>query len=154
MSRHIRSSPIGKGLLSMKKSTSLAVLMLSLSAPVLLVLILLAPAACSRDSSADNSSTTASHTVKMSGAAYDISSITIPKGGTITFVTEQGTAHNLVTGANGKTQSEDGAADLGAGGHLVNSGSSWTTPPWNLAGTFHVTCTYHPAMNLTVTVTG
>jgi plastocyanin len=95
-------------------------------------------------------------TVSMSGVAFDVPSITIPKGSTITFVTAQGgSPHNLVNGTSGLAHPEQGVPDFGTGGQTVGSGASWTSPPWTTAGTFHVTCTYHPTtMTLTVTVTG
>lgn len=94
-------------------------------------------------------------TVTMGGTSFDQSSVTISKGATITFTTDQGgTAHNLVNGTNGKAAPESGAPDFG-GGQLVGPGKSWVSPPWNTAGTFHVTCTFHPnTMTMTVTVTG
>lgn len=112
--------------------------------------------ACGGSSSNTNASSTSNYTVTMSGVIFNQNSITIPKGSTITFTTQQGgAAHNLVNGTNGQTHPESGAPDFGSGGHTVGAGQSWTTGQWNTAGTFHVTCTYHPTtMTLTVTVTG
>lgn len=127
----------------MKKITFLAIFVVAFS-----VL-----AACGGTST---STTSSSYTVTMSGVTFNTSSISIPKGSTITFTTEQGgTAHNLVNGLNGQAHPEAGTPDFGTGGQTVGAGQSWTTAPWSTAGTFHVTCTYHPTtMNLTVTVTG
>jgi plastocyanin len=129
----------------MKRITLLAVFAMMLAALV----------ACGGSSSA-NTSTASNYTVTMSGVTFSVNSITIPKGSTITFTTDQGgSAHNLVNGSNGQAHPESGAPDFGSGGHTVGAGQSWTTSPWNTAGTFHVTCTYHPTtMTLTVTVTG
>ncbi len=93
-------------------------------------------------------------TVTMGGTSCDVASITIAQGGTITFTTDQGgTAYTLVNGTNGKAAPESGAADF-SGGQLVGPGKSWTSPPWNTAGTFPVTCTFHPnPMTMAVTVT-
>jgi hypothetical protein len=61
--------------------------------------------------------------------------------------------HLLLVGTNGTAHSEAGAPDFGTAGHAVQPGQSWTTSPWNQAGTYHVTCQIHPqTMNLTVTV--
>ncbi len=130
----------------MKRITLLAVLAMMLTALV----------ACGGSSSNSSASTTSNATVTMSGVIFNQNSISIPKGSTITFTTEQGGAsHNLVNGTNGQAHPESGAPDFGSGGHTVGAGQSWTTPPWNTAGTFHVTCTYHPTtMTMTVTVTG
>lgn len=127
----------------MKKITFLAILVVVFSLVV----------ACGGSASNGTGSST-SHTVTMSGVTFDTTSISIPKGSTITFMTPSGSAHNLVIGMNGHADSESGAPDFGNGGKTVGSGQSWTTPPWNTAGTFHVTCTYHPTtMTMTVTVT-
>lgn len=129
----------------MKKITVLAVLVLALALSTL--------AACGGDSTG---STSTKYTVNMSGVQFDVSSITVPKGSTITFTTASGgAAHSLVNGTNGQPHPEQGAPDFGNGGQTVGSGASWTSPPWNTAGTFHVTCTYHPTtMTMTVVVTG
>lgn len=130
----------------MKKITFLAILVLAFS--------LLA--ACGGGGGSGSSSTSTNYKVSMSGVTFAVSSITIPKGSTITFTTVQGgAAHNLVNGMSGHAQPENGAPAFGTGGQTVGAGQSWTSPPWNTAGTFHVTCTYHPTtMTLTVTVTG
>ena len=40
----------------------------------------------------------------------------------------------------------------GTAGHRSEVGDHWRTAPWTTPGTYRVTCTLHPAMNLTVTV--
>jgi plastocyanin len=93
--------------------------------------------------------------VMLVGTNFGTSSISISKGSTITFVEDSnnGALHILVIGQNGQQYSENGAPDFGgSAGQRVDVGTSWTTPPWNTAGTYHVTCTVHPLMNLTVTV--
>ncbi len=119
---------------------------------VLLVTLLAFIAACGVSQSATPTTTT----VTMGATSFDTSSVTISKGSAITFTTSQGgTAHNLINGSSGHLQAEQGVPDFGAGGQTVGAGQSWTTGPWNIAGTFHVTCTYHPTtMTLTVIVTG
>ena len=93
--------------------------------------------------------------VTMTANTFCEDSITISKGSTITFVDDKntGTEHILVIGKTGAPDTEQGAADFGSNGHTFQAGDSFTTPPWNTAGTFHITCTIHPTtMNLTVTV--
>lgn len=121
----------------------------------IVVLILTALVACG-GSSNTGSSSGSNTTVTMSGVTFSTNSITIPKGSTITFTTDQGgAAHNLVNGSDGQAHPESGVPSFGSGGQTVGAGQSWTTGPWNTAGTFHVTCTYHPTtMTLTVTVSG
>lgn len=96
------------------------------------------------------------NTVKLLSASFAATTLSIHKGETITFYDDpnQGSLHILVIGTGGQQVSEKGAPDFGgAAGERLDMGDSWTTPPWNTAGTFHVTCTAHPAtMNLVVTV--
>jgi plastocyanin len=129
----------------MKRITLLAVLAIVLTALV----------ACGGSSTTSTSAPT-NYAVTMSGVTFTTNTISITKGSTITFTTTQGgAAHNLVIGSSGHSRPESGSPDFGVGGHTVGSGQSWSTPPWATAGTFHVTCTYHPTtMTLTVTVTG
>lgn len=97
------------------------------------------------------------NTVRLEGQSFATSSITISKGSTIAFLDDpnNGALHILVIGQDGQQVSEQGAPDFGgAGGQRVDIGNIWTSPPWNTAGTYHVACTVHPAMNLTVTVKG
>lgn len=97
------------------------------------------------------------NTVKLEGQTFATSSITISKGSTIAFLDDpnNGALHILVVGQNGQAESEQGAPDFGGiAGQRVDIGDIWTTPPWNTAGIYHVACTVHPMMNLTVTVKG
>lgn len=97
------------------------------------------------------------NTVRLEGANFATSAITIAKGSTITFVDDpnNGALHILVIGQNGQQESEQGAADFGGlSGERMNIGDTWTTAPWNTAGTYHVACTIHSMMSLTVTVKG
>ena len=97
------------------------------------------------------------NTVKLEGQTFATSSITISKGSTISFLDDpnNGALHILVIGQNGQSESEQGAPDFGGlSGQRIDVGNTWTTPPWNTVGTYHVACTVHPAMNLTVTVKG
>jgi plastocyanin len=128
----------------------------SVSLLTLLLLLVLALLAACGGGSASNTTTPSNATVTMGATTFSVSSITISKGSTITFMTDQGgTAHHLVNGSNGQPRVEGGTPDFGSAGQTIGPGSSWTTAPWNVAGTFHVTCTYHPTtMTLTVTVTG
>lgn len=107
-------------------------------------------------SSGSGSSSSSTNTVTMGGTSFDMNTITISKGSTITFSTDQGgTVHNLVAGSNGQAQTQTGAPTFPSGGEVVKAGSTWTSPPWTTAGTFYVTCTYHPTtMTLKVIVTG
>lgn len=128
----------------MKKLVGIAILAVTI---ILLV-------ACTNTS---NTPTNNPNTVKAEGGSFSTSSITIKKGSTITFVDDSnnGALHILIIGQNAQQESEKGAPDFqGASGVRLDVGDSWTTPPWTIAGTYHVACTVHPAMNLTVIVIG
>ena len=97
------------------------------------------------------------NTILEEGQTFSVSSIMIKKGSTIQFVDDpnNGGLHILVIGQRAQQESEPGAPSFGGGsGIRMDIGDSWTTPVWNTAGTYHITCTVHPPMNLTVIVTG
>jgi plastocyanin len=61
--------------------------------------------------------------------------------------------HVLVVGKDAQPKSQEGAPSFGgASGHRSEVGDRWTTPPWTTTGTYWVTCTLHPSMNLKVVV--
>ena len=134
----------------MKKLVLLALFALSL--PFL--------AACGGGSSSNTGSSGggSSNTVTMGATTFNSNSITIKKGDTITFSTDQsGSPHDLVIGKNGNFTPEAGAPDFGgSNGHMVSPGQSWTTPTWDTPGTYDVSCTIHPTTmsDFVVTVTG
>jgi plastocyanin len=95
------------------------------------------------------------NTITMVGGTFSPVKITIPAGETITFLddSDNGATHFLVIGANGEAQHEAGAQDFGGlAGYRMEAGDLWQTKPWMTPGTYHVTCTVHPGMNLTITV--
>jgi plastocyanin len=98
-----------------------------------------------------------SNTVTMSNSTFGQSSISISKGSTITFKNDapasSGTFHQLRNGSNGTVQQEPGAPTINSPD--IQPGKTYTTPPFNTDGTYHIFCTIHPTtMNLTVTVSG
>lgn len=104
----------------------------------------------------NNTAASGPNTVRLLSASFSVASITIHKGEKLTFVDDssQGSLHILVVGTRGQQVGEKGAPDFGGlSGARLDAGDSWTTPPWNTAGSFHVTCTAHPAtMTMTVVV--
>ena len=91
--------------------------------------------------------------IGMRSSRFSIASRTIARAGTLTFTNDSPIPHVVSLGANGQTRRADGAATFGSDGHTFKPGATWTTPPWNAAGRFRVTCTLHPTMNLVVVVT-
>lgn len=104
-------------------------------------------------------------TIGMAHESFDVSSagpmraggpaaVTISKGSTLTFVNDSRWLHVIGPGEDGRINSEPGSASLGPrGAFLSESGQRFTTARWNTSGTFHVTCSLHPEMTVTVTVT-
>jgi plastocyanin len=117
---------------------------------VVLVVVTVLVVACG--GSAGGGSSTDVH---MGQTNFTQSSTTISKGSSINLINDTATTHII---ANGTW--ENNAAKPGAepGPPSVNNlqftsaNQSQTIGPFNAAGTFHLYCTVHPGMNLTVTV--
>lgn len=95
------------------------------------------------------------NTITMIGANFSQSAITITQDQTLAFLddSDNGATHFLVIGKDGQGTTEQGAPDFGGNsGSRIEAGNVLTTHPWKVPGVFHVTCTVHPGMNLTVTV--
>ena len=83
-------------------------------------------------------------TVVISGSSFG-DDITVAAGTTVTFQNDDGFEHSVTNGTNG-TPADDAAFDEDvAGGESVEI-------TFDEAGTFDVTCRYHPSMQMTVTV--
>ena len=82
--------------------------------------------------------------------------VTIKAGQAVTFndPADTGNVHNLVTGSNGQFSAEAGAPSQFAAASGVNfvPGQSMDIV-FPTAGTYKITCTIHPGMEATVTVT-
>ena len=79
--------------------------------------------------------------------------ISVKAGTAVTFDDSGGGPHNLVTGTNGQFSAESGApSELGSSGLAFNGGDTKTVT-FATAGTYSITCTIHPSMQATVTVT-
>jgi plastocyanin len=107
--------------------------------------------------------TTAATTPPASGAATITmgsghftgnTSVTIKAGQAVTFDDSAGGPHNLVIGMHGQFMAETGAPSSlnSQAGVPFDAGIKMTITFAN-AGTFNITCTFHPAMQATVTVT-
>jgi plastocyanin len=105
-------------------------------------------------SSGGQSSGAASNgTVHMGDTNFLQSSVTISKGGKVTLIDDASVVHIIQNGSwdNGAAKP---AKEAGAPTVQVNFQGNDTHDigPFNTAGTFHVYCTVHPGMNLTITV--
>ena len=81
----------------------------------------------------------------MASFAYDPSELTVAAGTTVLFVNDDSVAHTV-------TQGTDGTADEGAAfDEEVGPGES-VEITFDEAGDISITCRFHPAMNMVVTV--
>ena len=120
-----------------------------LAVAVLLALLSMLLAACSIH--ADTGPT--GPTVHMGGADFLQHSITISKGDSLTLVDDVSVAHTITNGSwvnsVAKSATESGAPSYN---QQFGGNDSSTVGPFSTAGTFHLYCTVHPGMNLTVIV--
>ena len=107
--------------------------------------------ACGTAGSAPNG---AGNTVHMNDMQFVQASITIKKGERLTLIDDASTPHIIANGTweNGTPHSarEPGAPQVKD--VQINGSSSATIGPFTAAGTFHLYCTIHSGMNLTVIV--
>jgi len=91
--------------------------------------------------------------VHMGQADFIQHTVTIKKGDSINLIDDATTQHiiknGMWVGTTAKPLSESGAPSINI---TFGGGDSSATPPFTTAGTFHLYCTIHPGMNLTVTV--
>ncbi len=123
---------------------------------VLLCMTTVMLAACGGSSSSTSGTgSSSSATVHMGQTNFDQSSVTISKGGTVTLVNDTSSVHIIANGqwVNGVAQpkQEPGAPKV-SNVQFTTAGQSQTIGPFNTAGTFHLYCSVHPGMNLTVIV--
>jgi plastocyanin len=100
-----------------------------------------------------SSSSSGGATVHMNSSNFEQSSVTISKGSSLTLVDDAAVIHIIQNGSwengNAKPATEPGAPKV----NLQFSGNdTHSIGPFNTAGTFHLYCTVHPGMNLTVIV--
>ena len=116
--------------------------------------------ACSNGSSTASTGENAgggsgSYTVHMNAMNFVQSSITVSKGSSIVLADNTATPHIIANGSwmDGNPQA---MKEMGMPGvnnvQISGSSSSQTIGPFTTPGTYHLHCTVHPGMNLTVIV--
>jgi plastocyanin len=119
---------------------------------ILLVLALtlaLAVAGCGGSSASGGA-----NELDMGAASFTQTSITLSSGQALHMVDSQdsGGTHNLCIGQNGTCDANsNGPSDLAKPGMMFSPGTTKDVT-FSAAGTYHITCTIHPSMNVTVTV--
>ncbi|MHB8599751.1 MAG: cupredoxin domain-containing protein [Ktedonobacteraceae bacterium] len=93
--------------------------------------------------------------VKMGLTTFEQSSVTIAKGSMLTLVDTQAVVHIIQNGSwvsgTAKPAKETGAPTVN---QQFSGNDTHQVGPFNTAGTYHLYCTIHQGMNLTVVVTG
>jgi plastocyanin len=123
---------------------------------ILAVTILVSLAACGNGEASDSAGAggdasggggEAGATVQLTGFAFSPAELTVTAGTTVTFVNNDGAAHTVTEGTDG-TAAENARFD-----EQVADGAE-VTVTFDDPGTYQVTCTIHPSMNMTVIVEG
>jgi plastocyanin len=84
---------------------------------------------------------------------FEQSCIALTKGGTLTITPAQASYHQLDYGQwNGSTAQPETPSGVPTLKDLQLTSSSVKIGPFTTAGTYHIYCTVHPGMNLTVMV--
>jgi plastocyanin len=93
-------------------------------------------------------------TVQVCGNNFAQSSITISKGQSLTLVDDASSTHIIANGSwvNGSAEPKQEPGAPIVTNLQFNGNDSHVIGPFNTAGTFHLYCTVHPGMNLTVIV--
>jgi plastocyanin len=101
----------------------------------------------------DASTASSGPAVHMGGADFVQHSITIQKGGSVNLVDDVASTHIITNGSwvNGTQvpKKESGAPSINV---TYNGNDSSPIGPFTTSGTFHVYCTIHSGMNLTIVV--
>ncbi len=105
-------------------------------------------------SSTGNSSSSDTPTVYMCGTNFEQTSITISKGQSLMLVNNSSAPHIIANGSwvNGSAQPGKETGAPAVNNLQIGGNASQTIGPFTTAGTFHLYCTVHPGMNLTVIV--
>lgn len=96
----------------------------------------------------------AGNELDMGGSSFTQTSITLSAGQALHMVDAQDTGgtHTLCLGENGTCDtSASGPAELKGPGMSFSPGTTKDVT-FSTAGTYHITCTIHPSMNVTITV--
>jgi plastocyanin len=109
-------------------------------------------AACGESSGGAGSG---SATIKLDVSSFSgNTSVTIKAGEAVTFDDSSGGTHMLVTGTNGQFTAATGApSELSSASGLALQAGDTKSVTFATAGTYQITCTIHPSMQATITVT-
>lgn len=124
-------------------------MMFAATLSLLVLALALSVAGCGESASGGSS-----NEVDMGSSSFVQTSVTLSSGQALHLVDPQdsGGTHNLCLGQNGTCASDpNGPTALGGSGMMFSPGTTKDIT-FSTAGTYHITCTIHPSMNLSVTV--
>jgi len=100
------------------------------------------------------SATAGTEIVHLVGASFAPNIIALHKGDTLTVVDDSPTPHILANGTWSASNQVQPGAEPGAPAinHVQLNNNTVVLGPFTTAGTYHIYCTIHPGMNLTVIV--
>lgn len=90
-------------------------------------------------------------TVGMTFMDFSKDTVYLHQGQLLTLVNSSRNIHAVGPGQNGQIVSQVRGEPM-TGYHLMETNAVYKIGPWLTPGTFHVTCSIHPTMNLTVVV--
>jgi plastocyanin len=90
-------------------------------------------------------------TIGMGHEVFTTTDISIHRGGTLTFVNDSGYMHIIGPGRDGTLA--EAAGEPMRRRVLMASNATYTTPPFDVPGTYYFTCSMHPEMTVKVVVT-
>ncbi|HEX9413094.1 MAG TPA: plastocyanin/azurin family copper-binding protein [Ktedonobacterales bacterium] len=99
--------------------------------------------------------TTGPNEVSMVAADFSMTSITVKAGQAVHFTDPAGTGgtHTICLGTDGACdKGAQGPQALQSPGFTINAGDPAKDVTFDTPGTYKITCSIHPSMNLTVTV--
>lgn len=91
------------------------------------------------------------HTIGMNWMDFTKDVVTVHRGDRLTFVNSSGNIHAIGPGEHGRISSPVPGEPL-TGFNMLETNASYTTGPWLVPGTYHVTCSVHARMDITVVV--
>jgi plastocyanin len=90
-------------------------------------------------------------TVGMTFMDFSQDVVTLHPGDRLTLVNDSRNIHAIGPGRSGQIVSPVRGEPI-TGYHMMETNAVYTTGPWTTPGMYHVTCSIHPMMNLTVVV--
>jgi plastocyanin len=103
---------------------------------------------------AASSSPSAGNEVHMESNNFKQASVTLQKGQSLVLVNDSAAPHYIANGSwqNGSADTQKEAGAPAVDNVQIDGNATQSIGPFNTAGTFHLYCTIHPDMNLTVIV--